>query len=155
MKSIRYGNHREGTQTSTSLTWHCTHMHRHCTLAFVQDLAAMVDSQQNQIDRIGEVAEESKARTQSGLEHIQQGLLALCGPTEASIDADIREEATQQQLNGTRAPSTPLEELLRLVEEIQGHWQERLVESGCHSTFMACVESPSPKQSENQFAHGY
>lgn len=117
-----------------------------------QDLAGLVDTQQDQIDRIGEAAEESKARTKSGLEHIQQGILALCGPSEASIDQDIRQsERTTTTNNSSNPRMTPpsLSEILQLVEEIQTHWQERLAESTCHSawTTTTCDEGPISDES--------
>lgn len=40
----------------------------------------MVDDQQDQIDRIAEATEESKANTRQGLEQVKHGIFGLCVP---------------------------------------------------------------------------
>jgi hypothetical protein len=52
--------------------------------SYLQDLAALVDSQQEQIDKVAEQTEEAKETTRSGLEHIQQSVMGLCGPVSSS-----------------------------------------------------------------------
>jgi hypothetical protein len=51
--------------------------------SYLQDLAALVDSQQEQIDKVAEQTEEAKETTRSGLEHIQQSVMGLCGPVSS------------------------------------------------------------------------
>ena len=50
----------------------------------------MVDSQQDQIDRIGEATDYSRANTRAGLEQIHQTVWGLCGerPAEKPISRD-------------------------------------------------------------------
>jgi hypothetical protein len=49
-------------------------------------LANLVEGQQEQIDGIADRNEDSRARTQSGLEQIQQAALGMCGPLNQSTD---------------------------------------------------------------------
>jgi hypothetical protein len=44
----------------------------------------LVDSQQEQIDKVAETTEYSKSNTRAGLEKIQQSVLGLCGPVSTS-----------------------------------------------------------------------
>ena len=50
----------------------------------LQDLAALVDGQQEQIDRIAETMDYSKGNTRAGLEEIQKSTWGLCGSHAAS-----------------------------------------------------------------------
>ena len=49
-----------------------------------QDLAILVDGQQEKIDTIADQNEDSKARTQSGYEQIHMSIFGMCGPLNGS-----------------------------------------------------------------------
>ena len=52
-------------------------------LRIPQDLAGLVDGQQEQIDHLVDKVEESKANTRQGLEHIHESIQGMCGPHNA------------------------------------------------------------------------
>ena len=52
----------------------------------------MVDDQQDQIDRIAEATEESKANTRQGFEHVKHGIFGLCVPLGGQSDKKESEE---------------------------------------------------------------
>lgn len=55
-----------------------------CSDVQSQDLANLVDGQQEQIDKLAENTDEARANTRSGLEQIQQSVLGLCGPVDVT-----------------------------------------------------------------------
>lgn len=62
------------------------HQSMHQVNAIYQDLAGLVDDQQDQINRIAEATEESKANTRQGFEHVKHGLFGLCAPLGGQLD---------------------------------------------------------------------
>ena len=54
--------------------------------AIYEDLAGLVDDQQEQIDRLVENVEESKANTRQGMEHIHEAISGMCGQHKAGQD---------------------------------------------------------------------
>ncbi|KAG7340383.1 hypothetical protein IV203_023926 [Nitzschia inconspicua] len=52
------------------------------------DLAGLVDAQQEQIDKLEDINDDTKARTKAGLEHIQYTMWKMCASTEANARAD-------------------------------------------------------------------
>jgi hypothetical protein len=53
-----------------------------------QDLAALVDGQQEQIDKLEEHAEETKANTKAGLEQFQYTMWKMCGQQQQVEEED-------------------------------------------------------------------
>lgn len=64
------------------------HTKMHQVNTIYQDLAALVDGQQEQIDKIAEGTEESKANTKDGLHSVQNGFFAMCVPLNGQVDGD-------------------------------------------------------------------
>lgn len=64
-----------------------------------QDLATLVDGQQEQIDKLGEHAEETKANTKAGLEQFQYRMWKMCG--------EQQEQDTKPGMVDPRMPTTP------------------------------------------------
>ncbi|KAL3938329.1 MAG: hypothetical protein SGBAC_006744 [Bacillariaceae sp.] len=57
------------------------------TVNFIyQDLAGIVDGQQEQIDKLADRVEESKSNTKHGLEQIQEAVMGMCAPSEETRD---------------------------------------------------------------------
>jgi len=56
--------------------------------AIYQDLADIVDGQQEQIDKLADRAEESKSNTKYGLEQIQEAVRGMCAPLETTDSGD-------------------------------------------------------------------
>lgn len=50
--------------------------------AIYEDLAGIVDGQQEQIDKLADTVEESKANTRKGMEHFHQAVIGMCGKDE-------------------------------------------------------------------------
>jgi predicted nucleic acid-binding Zn-ribbon protein len=48
--------------------------------AIYEDLAGIVDGQQEQIDQFVDKIEESKATTRQGMEHFHEAVMGMCGP---------------------------------------------------------------------------
>ena len=55
----------------------------------------MVDDQQDQIDRIAEATEESKANTRQGFEQVKHGIFGLCVPLGGQRDKKESEESNR------------------------------------------------------------
>jgi hypothetical protein len=62
-----------------------------------QDLAALVDGQQEQIEKIGEGTEEAKANTKEGLNQVRHGFFGMCVPLTTDGEAAVDEETTTQE----------------------------------------------------------
>ncbi|KAG7373035.1 hypothetical protein IV203_033759 [Nitzschia inconspicua] len=58
------------------------------------DLAGLVDAQQEQIDKLEDINDDTKARTKAGLEQIQYTMWKMCASTEANANADGNRGAT-------------------------------------------------------------
>lgn len=111
-------------------------------------MAALVDGQQEQIDKIAEATEESRANARSGLDEIQNGILGLCGPVVNSNIADGQKDNGNIASDEWRVPFETLRDDLismrtdvhkfgqRLMDDIQDNVQEQILSaSGCSQTF--------------------
>jgi hypothetical protein len=116
---------------------------------FQQDLAALVDGQQEQIDKVAEGTEESKAHTKAGLEHIQQGILGMCGPMSTSEECPKDGVRVGEEFQWSMPFETLGGDMLavhqdvmrfgrNLMEDLQENVQEKILEKGCTNVASDC-----------------
>jgi hypothetical protein len=120
-----------------------------------QDLAALVDGQQEQIDKIAEGTEESKANTKDGLHEIRHGFFGLCVPLNGQVaEGDEQQDQPKAGEEGFRVQenfqwSMPFETLADdmravhadvikfgqgMMDDLQDHVMEGPL-SGCSQAF--------------------
>eukprot|EP00980_Cylindrotheca_fusiformis_P009192 scaffold2003_cov139-Cylindrotheca_fusiformis.AAC.8 len=56
--------------------------------AIYEDLAGIVDSQQEHIDQLVDKVEESKANTKKGMENFHDAMMGVCGPDDETDESD-------------------------------------------------------------------
>jgi len=101
-----------------------------------QDLAEMVDGQQEQVDRLEDLNEETKAQTRAGLEEIQHGMWKLCVADRSGNGSGL--------FRGRGTTSTALLDLSGSAEEDGSEGQHRASSSA--STSQRKSSSSYPKQ---------
>jgi hypothetical protein len=127
----------------------------------------LVDSQQEQIDNIADTTEYSKSNTRSGLEHIQQSVLGLCGPVSTSKQPEEGDLRVEEEFKWSMPFETISDDMRavqqdvlkfgrNLMEDLQENVQNKIIENpgglGCAPIEFDCQDMGAERTTDTRLS---